>query len=936
MIECSGELGNCGAPATWRDLTWPGNPVLCDRCRADNDLGNQILGRPPARYERIIQEPEQEVLPKVADHSQRDGYLQALGKVGFPDQLADQAAMIACLSRIMDVMEGHDIQPATEEEMKRLAAGCSDWNYAAVSSGPKHLVARVLGEALWQQGARRLKAAPFGPFGSESIAKAKSCGMESKCQFITADNPGPSMCFSHVIARKGRDLWWFAGFCVRAAETLSPEAPTTENLAHSDSDKIHFSCPECGKKLSASKQRAGKQGKCPGCNKKFTMPTSGSGGSKVTPAGGGNLASPVTPSGQIAAARDTWEYKCRQLGEVIASNEYGAIVVNKASGRLWVVGPDSGYEIDGTVLRGDPFALVACLRRIWESKCGGTCPANANHFEEIHNAIDQSGPQPVSWAPLGRTLARWVAPLVFGALTTASVLAEITNPTPDDGGWFRCSAAFLFLTLAIGFFGISRITIEETGRVGRALGLAVLLLYPLLCLGSALFGIEYLETAPQQGVAYWGSWIVVGIAALIPVGAGVGKVVTLAGAHPRWSVPLVFGALMTACIFAEIADLVPEVGGLVRCSGAFLFLTLAIRSFSFPRMTQASGRVARAVGWTVLLIYLVLCLGAALNFSKDVIFSDYIETDPPALAVVCLGSWIVVGLAPLVLLPPRWGVPLVFGALATACIVAEIAIPGSDEVGWFRCISALVSLSVAVLFFTTSRWTQDSNRMERAVGWTVLLLYMILCLSAAAVWSEYLETVPQRGVAHFGCWLVVGCIAMFLLVAGLTPPLEMLLDTVWLAPDNPVVSYLLSFIIINVVLLGGFFTYVFQGMARSENERAAKIEQGFTQLRPGMTMEEVGSVLGKATVKPDNEMRVLKSFVQGSGHQFTSTTPPAFGSEKAGAKVDLKDAEAWAYAPYWRGYSRAANADVSFVVIVRFRDGKLVHAAKTTKVEQKK
>ena len=149
-----------------------------------------------------------------------EAYLRALGQVGYPDRVSAADEMAACISRVMDVMVAHDIATVTADEVRRLVDRCADWGYGPIANGARDAVAETLAGAIWQAGARRLKAPPFGPFGPESIRKAASCGMERSCQFITADTLGDSTCYSHVIARKDGVHWWVAGFCIRSAEAV--------------------------------------------------------------------------------------------------------------------------------------------------------------------------------------------------------------------------------------------------------------------------------------------------------------------------------------------------------------------------------------------------------------------------------------------------------------------------------------------------------------------------------------------------------------------------------------------------------------------------------------------------------------------------------------------------------------------------------------------
>jgi len=159
-------------------------------------------------------------------------YLRALGAIGYPDQLAGPDDMAARITSIMDVMETHRLPMVDQGEMQRLASACSDWGYGPVSSGPKAAVADILAKSIWGTGARRVKPPPFGPFGRESVSRAQRCGLERSCQFITADTAGDSMVYSHVVSRRDADTWWFAGYTVHSARTLS-QLPSAKPLAAS-------------------------------------------------------------------------------------------------------------------------------------------------------------------------------------------------------------------------------------------------------------------------------------------------------------------------------------------------------------------------------------------------------------------------------------------------------------------------------------------------------------------------------------------------------------------------------------------------------------------------------------------------------------------------------------------------------------------------------
>ena len=170
---------------------------------------------------------------ELYDGAPPEAYLKSLGAVGFPDELSSADEMVSCLLRIMDVMVQNNIEPALGRDMDRLASDCIDWGFTSVQSGDNAVVAETLGKALWASGARRLKAAPFGPFGAKTIEKAKSHGLHLKCQFITADRKNEPLTYLHVIAHKDDQNWWFAGWSVKGCSPSESKIAVDPFLANS-------------------------------------------------------------------------------------------------------------------------------------------------------------------------------------------------------------------------------------------------------------------------------------------------------------------------------------------------------------------------------------------------------------------------------------------------------------------------------------------------------------------------------------------------------------------------------------------------------------------------------------------------------------------------------------------------------------------------------
>ena len=149
----------------------------------------------------------------------RPDFVRKMGnEVSFPETLNSEQEMAGVISKVLDALDTSDIQPATEAEMKRLAAVCQSWGYAAVCRGTKEQVTTILGKKIWARGARRIKPPPFGPFGPESVQKARSCQMERKCQFLTADTRGDSQVLSHVVGKAPDGGWWLAGVAITQAD----------------------------------------------------------------------------------------------------------------------------------------------------------------------------------------------------------------------------------------------------------------------------------------------------------------------------------------------------------------------------------------------------------------------------------------------------------------------------------------------------------------------------------------------------------------------------------------------------------------------------------------------------------------------------------------------------------------------------------------------
>jgi len=177
--------------------------------------------------------------------SQPDFVMKMGNEVSFPETLNSEQEMAGVISNVLDALDTSDIQPATEAEMKRLAEVCQPWGYSAVCRGTKAQVAAILGKKTWAQGARRIKPPPFGPFGPESVQKARSCQMERKCQFLTADTRGNSMVFSHVVGKSADAEWWFAGVAITqgdAPPTVStPSSSGKRDAQASDSSQTTHS-----------------------------------------------------------------------------------------------------------------------------------------------------------------------------------------------------------------------------------------------------------------------------------------------------------------------------------------------------------------------------------------------------------------------------------------------------------------------------------------------------------------------------------------------------------------------------------------------------------------------------------------------------------------------------------------------------------------------
>ncbi|NLX97942.1 MAG: hypothetical protein GXY83_17405, partial [Rhodopirellula sp.] len=159
----------------------------------------------------------------------RPDFVRKMGnEVSFPETLNSEQEMAGVISKVLEALDTSDIQPTTEAEMKRLAAVCQSWGYGAVCQGTSEQVAAILGKKIWARGARRIKPPPFGPFGPESVQKARSCQMERKSQFLTADSRGDSMVISHVVGKAADGGWWFAGVAITQADApaaASPQAP---------------------------------------------------------------------------------------------------------------------------------------------------------------------------------------------------------------------------------------------------------------------------------------------------------------------------------------------------------------------------------------------------------------------------------------------------------------------------------------------------------------------------------------------------------------------------------------------------------------------------------------------------------------------------------------------------------------------------------------
>lgn len=156
----------------------------------------------------------------------RPDFVRKMGnEVSFPENLNSEQEMAGVISKVLEALDTSDIQPTKEAEMKRLAAVCQSWGYGAVCRGTSEQVAAILGKKIWARGARRIKPPPFGPFGPESVQKARSCQMERKSQFLTADTRGDSQVLSHVVAKATDGGWWFAGVAITQADAPAAEAP---------------------------------------------------------------------------------------------------------------------------------------------------------------------------------------------------------------------------------------------------------------------------------------------------------------------------------------------------------------------------------------------------------------------------------------------------------------------------------------------------------------------------------------------------------------------------------------------------------------------------------------------------------------------------------------------------------------------------------------
>ena len=151
-------------------------------------------------------------------------YAEFVGRMGtlpFPETLTSEQEMTAIIGKVLNALETSDIGPASEDEMRTLLTLCQSWGYSALCSGSKGEVTANLGRLIWATRAKRIKPPPFGPFGPESVQKARSCQMERKCQFLTADLRGDSNVFSHVVAKTKDGYSWFAGQSVKATEKTS-------------------------------------------------------------------------------------------------------------------------------------------------------------------------------------------------------------------------------------------------------------------------------------------------------------------------------------------------------------------------------------------------------------------------------------------------------------------------------------------------------------------------------------------------------------------------------------------------------------------------------------------------------------------------------------------------------------------------------------------
>ncbi len=151
----------------------------------------------------------------------RPEFVGKMGTLPFPETLTSEQEMTAIIGKVLNALETSDIEPASEDEMRTLLTLCQPWGYSALCSGSKGEVTANLGRLIWATGAKRIKPPPFGPFGPESVQKARSCQMERKCQFLTADLRGNSNVFSHVVAKTKDGYWWFAGQSVKATEKTS-------------------------------------------------------------------------------------------------------------------------------------------------------------------------------------------------------------------------------------------------------------------------------------------------------------------------------------------------------------------------------------------------------------------------------------------------------------------------------------------------------------------------------------------------------------------------------------------------------------------------------------------------------------------------------------------------------------------------------------------